>query len=374
MKVNRGMTENALKCKLNGGGLTFGYYIDEDKHFQPDPVKSLIVADIFSRYAGGESLKSILDTLKNQGVKNNQGRDITYSFLINIIKNRRYLGEYRFRDTVVENAFVPLVTAEIFEKCQKRLAANKLKPAHFKTVEDTYLLTGKIFCGYCSGTMQGVSGTSRTGTKHRYYHCHAAKKYKNCEKKRTAKELVETAVIDNILRLLNDKSLLNQIVDTCFDMQTNKGTHLPTLEAQLLKKQREIDNVMNAIIQGIITPTTKSTLERLEEDKENLEIEVAKERIERPILSKEEIKCWLDKFRLTSIEESNLIAVFLKAVYVYNDKMLIILNYKDGEFCVGFDEIKEMLDKKETPDNHNDYQGSPLSNSGDPYETRTHDL
>jgi site-specific DNA recombinase len=41
-KVSRGMTENALKCKYNGGARTFGYIIDEDKHFQPDPVNALI--------------------------------------------------------------------------------------------------------------------------------------------------------------------------------------------------------------------------------------------------------------------------------------------------------------------------------------------
>jgi hypothetical protein len=106
----------------------------------------------------------------------------------------------------------------------------------------------------------------------------------------------------------------------------------------------------------------------LEQDKEALEIEIAKERIERPILSKEEMKCWLDRFRLTPIDEQKLIDVFLKFVYVYNDKMLVVLNYKDGEFCVSFDEIKEMLGKKENPHNHNDYQGSPLNNSGEPSE------
>ena len=33
-KVNRGMTENALKCKFNGGNPTVGYIIDSDQYFQ----------------------------------------------------------------------------------------------------------------------------------------------------------------------------------------------------------------------------------------------------------------------------------------------------------------------------------------------------
>lgn len=214
--------------------------------------------------------------------------------------------------------------------------------------------------------MQGVSGTSRTGATHRYYHCHAAKKMKSCEKKRTSKEFVETAVIDYILLVVNDIPLVNQIVDNCFDIQNNKGTHLPALEGQLSKIQTEIDNMMNAIKQGIITQTTKATLEGLEQDKENLEIAISKEQIERPVLSKEEMKCFICKFALAPVDEQKLIDVFLKAVYVYNDKVLIILNYKDGEFCVGFDEIKEMLDKKENPDNHEGYQGSDLAMCGEP--------
>ena len=49
MKVSRGMTENVLNGKFNGGALTFGYRIDENKHFQPDPEKAPIVQDIFIR-------------------------------------------------------------------------------------------------------------------------------------------------------------------------------------------------------------------------------------------------------------------------------------------------------------------------------------
>ena len=33
-KVIRGQTENALKCKSNGGTLPFGYYVDDEQHFQ----------------------------------------------------------------------------------------------------------------------------------------------------------------------------------------------------------------------------------------------------------------------------------------------------------------------------------------------------
>lgn len=37
-KVIWGRTENALKCKYNGGTLPIGYFIDEEQHFQIDPL------------------------------------------------------------------------------------------------------------------------------------------------------------------------------------------------------------------------------------------------------------------------------------------------------------------------------------------------
>ena len=212
MKVSRGMTENVLNGKFNGGGLTFGYRIDENKHFRPDPEKVPIVQDIFMRYASGESVRSILNSLIEQGVKNQRGKKPTYSFVTNILKNRRYLGEYRFKDTVVENAFTPLVTPEIFNKCQEILAANKRKPAHFKNVQDKYILTGKIFCGHCGSTMAGVSGTSKTGVTHRYYHCRAAKIKKTCDKKRIQKELIENIVLDCTTNMLNDEKLIDRML------------------------------------------------------------------------------------------------------------------------------------------------------------------
>ena len=49
-KVIRGHTENALKCKYNGGTPTFGYVIDKDMQYQLDPRTAPVVLEIFTRY------------------------------------------------------------------------------------------------------------------------------------------------------------------------------------------------------------------------------------------------------------------------------------------------------------------------------------
>ena len=333
--------------------------------------------DIFIRYAGGESARSILNSLIAQGVTNQRGKNLTYSFITHILKNRRYLGEYRFKDTVVENAFTPLITKDIFDKCQKRLAVNKKKPAYFKDVQDKYILTGKIFCGYCGSSMSGVSGTSKTGVTHRYYHCRTAKARKSCNKKRIQKDFIENFVIDYTIDLLNYENIINHIVDTCYKLQVNKDGKLPAMNKRLKQIENELDNVMNAIKQGLFSPTIKSTLDNLEEEKAKLELAIAKEQIERPALSKEQIICWIDKFRPIDKDDlsqrQQLIDAFINAIYVYDDKFLITYNYKDGEKCISHEEIQEYMQKKENSDNRNDYQSSPINISGEPSEIRTPD-
>ena len=60
------------------------------------------------------------------------------------------------------------------------------------------------------------------------------------------------------------------------------------------------------------------------------------------------------------------IDTFLNSVYLYEDKMVIMLNYKDGEIATTFDEITKILTQKENPDNQTNYQSSPLKVFGDP--------
>ena len=58
-KIVRGMTENALKHKYNGGGKTIGYVIDKDQCFQIDPLTAPLVLEAYKRYDKGATMKEI---------------------------------------------------------------------------------------------------------------------------------------------------------------------------------------------------------------------------------------------------------------------------------------------------------------------------
>lgn len=374
-KVTRGMKENALKGKYNGGIVTFGYVVDENKCFQEHPVNAKIVRNIFERYSSGDGVKEILQSLQAQGVKNQTGKIPNYNFVTGILKNRRYLGEYRFRDTVVENVFPILVSQEVFDKCQKRLEFNHKKPAHFKSVKEKYLLTGKIYCGHCGDHMCGVSGSGKAGVKYRYYHCNSAKTKKTCNKKRIKKDLIEEIVINAIFKILNDSDLINNIVDTCYAMQTNENIELFIMKNSLRQTEKEIENIITAIKRGVISDAITSALKHSEAERDKLKNQIALEEISRPVLTKEQIKYWLKQLRNANRTDNKemqaLIDTFVNSIYVYNDKLLIMFNYRDGERCITAEEVKEYMKNKENPDNQNDYRSSSMCVNGGPSGTRT---
>lgn len=53
VKVKRGLKENALKAKVNGGQIPFGYYIDENQKLAVDQTLAPIVLETFTMYADG---------------------------------------------------------------------------------------------------------------------------------------------------------------------------------------------------------------------------------------------------------------------------------------------------------------------------------
>ena len=176
----RGLTENALKGKMNGGGLTFGYRM-KDQRLEIDEATAPVVVEIFTRYADGERMTDIAKDLTRRGIRTSQGNKITLNVVHYLLKNRRYIGEYKFRDMVIHDAIPPIVSEELFNRVQEIMARNQKAPA-MRKAEDDYILTTRLFCGKCGTFMVGESGKSHTGTVHRYYKCSHAKRKMGCDK------------------------------------------------------------------------------------------------------------------------------------------------------------------------------------------------
>jgi site-specific DNA recombinase len=109
VKVIRGHTENALKCKYNGGTPTFGYVIDAERHYQLDPSRASVVLDIFKAYDSGKTMKEIADTLCELNITTVRGKPADLNFVSGVLHNRKYIGEYRYRDIVTPGGIPTIV-------------------------------------------------------------------------------------------------------------------------------------------------------------------------------------------------------------------------------------------------------------------------
>ncbi len=386
-KVMRGMTDNALKAMSNGGITPLGYYLDEEQHLQIDESKAPFVREIFQRFADGEAIKTIIADMNARGVgiavrmtkrpgKKPYVKQLGYNSVRRLLSNRKYIGEYKFKDIVIPDAIPPIVDKDLFEKVQKRIVVNTRAPAAHKAKVD-YLLTTKLFCGKCKAMMIGDSGTGKKGTTYHYYKCANAKKTHTCDKKSVNKDKIENAVVKAVMSKVMDDELMEQLADILYDLQEQESSILPALKQQLKDVENSIENMLNAIQQGVVLDSTKKRLADLENRKKELEIEIAQEQIKCPTLTREQILFGLTKFRnldlTTQKGKQTLLDGFVNSIYLFDDYAIITCNYKDGEEKITFEDI-ESSELGEYIKNKSEQRCSDLLADGDPCGNRTHDF
>lgn len=341
-KVARGMTDNVLKGKFNGGPVPMGYTIDAERHYQIDPVKAPFVLEIFRLYDRGKTMKEIVTEMTEQGLLAANGKPLTYNTIRNMLHNRRYIGEYSFRDTVMPDCIPAIVPKDLFDRVQERLEKNKKAPARFKA-EEEYLLSTKLICGYCGAMLCGESGTGRNGVHH-YYKCATVKKHKgDCHKKSVRKRWIEDFVVNQLMDFLRDDRTEDAIVNRVMQIQEEDNRALPLLEQQLREAEDGIENMLQAIQQGVLTKSTKARLEELEAAKERLELQIAEEKIGKPLLTPKFVRSWVQRFRKLDPKlhshRKTLIDTFLNVVILFDDKMIISFNYREGTETITFADL-----------------------------------
>ena len=139
--INRGQQGKALKAQRNGGVAPFGYLLKDHK-LLPDPVTAPIALDVFRRYAQGELIRDIINSLYEKGLRSRNGKPFRYSTFERMLKNRTYIGEFSYSDVVIPGAVPAIVDEDLFEQVQSRIEKNKRAPARMKAKQE-YLFDHK---------------------------------------------------------------------------------------------------------------------------------------------------------------------------------------------------------------------------------------
>ena len=346
-KIQRGQYDNAMKCKNNGGNIPYGYYVDKTTGvLAVDPVKAPVVLEIYTRFDAGERITDIRKSLNDCGLRTGRGVPFTIGGVSLILKNRKYIGEYRYSKVVIPDGIPAIINKELFERVQRRMKANQKAPARAKAAEE-YLLTTKLFCGTCGRLMAGESGKGSKGTIYHYYKCSGSKRHLGCKRKALKKDWIERTVVQlTVTKVLTDTAI-DRIADAMVVMQAKEDTTIPALQQQLRDCEKGIENILNAIQMGILTVSTKERLEQLEQQRETLKTSILQAQIARPQYSKEQIVQWISRFKYGNINDKayqrEIIDVFVNSVYVYDDKLVLTYNFKDGTQTITLKEIEDAL-------------------------------
>ncbi len=104
--------------------------------------------------------------------------------------------------------------------------------------------------------------------------------------------------------------------------------------------------MLDAIQQGILTSSTKDRLEELEKQKAELSAQIIKEEIEQPMLTKDMIIDWFGQLKKYGMKRKDhkrrLIDLFLNSVHLFEDRLVINFNYKDGTEAVRLVEVENL--------------------------------
>lgn len=195
--------------------------------------------------------------------------------------------------------------------------------------------------------MVGESGKSHTGAMHYYYKCGNAKRKKGCDKKAVKKDWIERAVIRLTMERVLNEEKINKIIDALLTMQERENVTIPALRRQLAEVEKGIENMLNAIQQGIFTASTKQRLEELEKHKEELSLSITTAELQKPKLTREYMEHWFSQFRYGDPNDrefqKRLIDTFVNAVFVYDDKLVLTYNYQHGTQTITLKEVEDFL-------------------------------
>lgn len=342
--IKRGLYDNAANCMVANGHLPYGYKADETLHYAIDEPKAAVIREIFTRVSCGEAFVDIMASLNARGIKTSYGRPWGRSSFQKILSNERYRGIYIYGDVRKEGGIPRIISDELYFKVQEVITTKK-NPQGRHRVNGDYLLTGKLFCGHCKSPMTGISGTSRSGNLHYYYVCQKRRTEKTCEKKNLRRDDIELQVAKAIKRRTLDDDTINWIADSVveYSQHQESASGIGLLEDQLKDTQRSIKNLMAAIEQGIITPTTKARLMELEKEQSDIDRKITMAKADVIPVNRDQLVGWLKKLQAGDVHDkkyqAELFDTFLIAVYVYDnpdgqDYMKVVFNYAGSKNTV----------------------------------------
>lgn len=372
----RGMRETALKGLYTGGPIPLGYDLGEDKLLHINEKEASVVRLAFQMYAAGKTKTKIAAELNERGYRRKSGKLFNVTTLTNMFKNRMYIGDYAYKGEIPRNC-PEIIQMDTFEACQKRLEIDKRIYGRKVISEEEFLLTGKLYCGMCGSPMSGNSGTSRNGERHYYYSCIKRKKERACKKQHEKRDFLEWYVVEQTVEYILTPERIPIIAERVVQaFQKEFGvSKIKQIEKRLEQIHQEIvaytDRFLKTDSQAVIDEINRRA-KALEAEQNDLNKELEQLRITTKIssITEDDVVKWMRGFcngELTDKEfQRKIIGAFVNAIYLYDDRVVIYYNVKDGK-QVSYIEMLTDIEDMEMDECSDSLQcGEPFLNLSEP--------
>ncbi|CBS87309.1 recombinase family protein [Azospirillum lipoferum] len=308
-KVRRGQ-EGRAKAGSVPAGLSYGYDVVREFDEKGEPVRgkrrvneqqAAVIREIFDKVALGFSPRAIAKDLNSRGIPSPEGKTWNASTINGnaarrngILYNEAYIGFLIYNRlrmdkdpdtgkhvprlnkpeswTITEVPGLRIVTDEQWDRVQAVKAgfANRRGAEHARRPK--HLLSGLVRCGCCGGSYTVKSKDQLA--------CSTYRESGTCTNNRTIRvgDLQERVIVGIKSRLLSSASVALFVKvygeeRRRLEKEGQRGRE--DIAARLGKLTRQIDNIVNAIADGVASATMRQKLASLEEEKGAAEAELA---------------------------------------------------------------------------------------------------
>ena len=228
-EVLKGMTENALNNKWNGGTPPLGYDV-VNKELVINEREATIVRLIFQMSAEGQGYNKIIKKLNELGYKTKSGNTFGKNSLYDLLQNERYKGVYTFNKRAkrtsdnkrnnrkykdeseivrCEGGCPAIVSPELWERAN---TSRKIMGRTSTGAKTKYLLSGLIYCGECGSKFHGnhrKDGLNGYNT----YKCNKQANKLDCFCKEIRADYLEELVIDSLSEFFYHPEIIDIITE-----------------------------------------------------------------------------------------------------------------------------------------------------------------
>ena len=301
------MHDTALKRKSTGATTPIGYIVGPDQTYEIDPDTAPHIVRAFEMFLEDSSFADISRYFTANGIRTSRGNPVNGNAVRNILTSRRYIGEYKWSDVVIEGGMPAIVPEDLF-----------------------YMVQNKI--DKCTG--------------------------KGCDAPNIPARQLESYIASEVADALRDPDALDMISEKLCAYQMQMQEPSPASEdpeKRLAKVEKQLDALVYNLSQRPGSDALLHRLDELEAEREDLRAEIAiskgdykKDPLLDPSALRDGILAFLNGFSFDNEEMTTerIIKGFVRKVVISTEAFSIELNISGTEPL----ELKDVLEFDQNSD------------------------